>query len=203
MCSMQAPKEKMPRRVHISTLFSGGKKPGIPSRAQGFRGEQRDEDGEERPGRRSEEGSGFVEYKKVHEELNMYKLSQENQMLQLTAQKGTTGYKSFSSLVAWNNNNNGTSNGINGTNGIGIGVGTGVSFFHDHNGNNVMLDPSTFGYPSNYMQLGNPEKMRQEKHIDSVVVPFQQQYYHSSAGNCQLNQVNSKTFETTIWEGDS
>lgn len=121
----------------------------------------------------------YAEYKKVNEELKMYKLSQESQMLQLTAQRCSTGYKSLSSLVAWNDNNGTSINGINGTNGIG----TGVSYFHDHNENNVMVDPTTFGYPSNYMQLGNSEKMRQEKHIDSVVVPFQQQYYHS-AGNC-------------------
>lgn len=106
----------------------------------------------------------------------MYKLGQQNQMLQLPAQKGATGYKPSSSLVAWNNNN-GTSNGIS-TNGSSIGV----SYFPDHN---VTVDPSTFGYASNYMQFGNTEKIRQEKHID-FVAPLQQQYlnqqYYHSAG---------------------
>lgn len=60
MCSMQAPKKKMSPGVHIGTLFPSREKPGVPSRAQGLWGQQRHEDGEECPRRRSEEGGGFV-----------------------------------------------------------------------------------------------------------------------------------------------
>ncbi|KAH7533162.1 hypothetical protein FEM48_Zijuj04G0101100 [Ziziphus jujuba var. spinosa] len=57
----------------------------------------------------------YSEYKKVYEELKMYK-SEENQMLQLTGQKNTISYKSLSSLVARNNGGHGIS-----SNGTGVG----------------------------------------------------------------------------------
>ncbi|XP_060672848.1 LOB domain-containing protein 2 isoform X2 [Ziziphus jujuba] len=125
----------------------------------------------------------YSEYKKVYEELKMYK-SEENQMLQLTGQKNTISYKSLSSLVARNNGGHGISS--NGTGVGGVVSSNGFNYFHESG--NVLVEPSTFGYPSNYMQLCS-EKTRGEKNIDSVVPlqqhlvsgGFNQQYYHSES----------------------
>ncbi|XP_024023380.1 LOB domain-containing protein 2 [Morus notabilis] len=150
----------------------------------------------------------YAEYRKVFEELKLYKSQENGQMMHLSAQSRNFrngAYKSLSSLVNWNS----VSNGINGNHGMvgGIVNNNSLSYFHENG--SVIVDQSPFSYASSYVQ--SPEKIRQEKNVDNVVPivsqqhqqhainGFNQQYYLSG----QLNQVNSKTIESTIWDGRS
>ncbi|GMN53929.1 hypothetical protein TIFTF001_023051 [Ficus carica] len=144
----------------------------------------------------------YAEYRKVIEELKLYK-SQENQMMQLQAQRNGA-YKSLSGLVNWSSVSNGINSNNNGVAG-GIVNNNSLSYFHENG--SVVVDQSPFSYASSFVQ--SPEKIRQEKNVDSVVPiqqhqqhsinSFSQQYYLSG----QFNQVNSKKMESTIWDGGS
>uniref|UniRef100_A0A803PL95 Uncharacterized protein n=1 Tax=Cannabis sativa TaxID=3483 RepID=A0A803PL95_CANSA len=160
----------------------------------------------------------YAEYRKVYDELKIYKSQEINQRTTASA------YKSLSGLVGWNSTssvstNNGNNN-INGQNGMVSGIvnsSNSLSYnFHDNG--NAVVDQSPFSCysSSNYGQSTHEKIRQQEKNstttVDSVVPivlqqhqqqyslgGFNQQYYLSG----QFNQVNTKTIESTIWEGGS
>ncbi|XP_062103002.1 LOB domain-containing protein 2 [Humulus lupulus] len=164
----------------------------------------------------------YAEYRKVYDELKIYKSHEINQRTTASA------YKSLSGLVGWNSTSSGVStngnNNINGQNGMvnGIVNSSNSLSYNFHDNGNVIVDQSPFScYSSSNYGQSNPEKIRQmEKNastttaatVDSVVPVvlqqhqqqysiggFNQQYYLSG----QFNQVNTKTIESTIWEGGS
>ncbi|KAI4333889.1 hypothetical protein L6164_018643 [Bauhinia variegata] len=123
----------------------------------------------------------YDEYKKAFDELKIYR-SQQNQVLQLPSQQGNVNFKSLQDLVAWN-----------GTKGIlkEEGVDNALSYAHDHseiNANNIDSTVYTYHH-SNYLQ--SLEDMRPEA--------ITQPYYISGR---QYSQMNSKSMEGSIWEGE-
>lgn len=143
----------------------------------------------------------YAEYRKVFEELKIYK-----SQLVVPSQRTAVAYKSLSGLVGWNssgignNNNNSNNNNNHNNNGIIANVintnnnSSLSSFFHENG--SVVVDQNPFNYASSYSVQNNiiQEKLRQEKNNNNVeiVVPgvlqpslnngYNQQYY-LSAGN--------------------
>ncbi|KAF5732595.1 LOB domain-containing protein 2-like [Tripterygium wilfordii] len=109
------------------------------------------------------------EYLKVCEELKKYKKLCEE--LSRTVQLHRTMTTPRGSVIGWNV-----------TNGMGNGImnGNSNSFSRNNNtSNNLMVDLSTYGFQSQYVQ--NPDKvLKQQKDVGPIVVPYQQQQQQNS-----------------------
>lgn len=130
------------------------------------------------------------EYRKIQEELKLYKnqtqtqtqnqtqtqtqILNQNQLVQ--QQQGSMIYKGTPGMVAWNN-------GINGVNNKGIEGGLPTTTTNNNNMVNFSHENGSMiysSYPLNYVQ--GPEKiMKQEKDVSSRLLPLQPQQHHSIA----------------------
>ncbi|KAL8510958.1 hypothetical protein ACS0TY_017682 [Phlomoides rotata] len=133
----------------------------------------------------------YGDYRRVCEELRLYK-SQCQQFLQNPIHGGIVYKASTQGLMGWgnskvlNNNNNDNNNNISTNN------------FHG-NGKSV-VDFRTFGYFQNHHILHqDTETLRAERENGSAVILPQQQYFIAG----QYNPLDSKSVESTLWEGSS
>ncbi|THG04224.1 hypothetical protein TEA_026554 [Camellia sinensis var. sinensis] len=132
----------------------------------------------------------YGEYRKVYEELKLYKSSQYQQILQVPEEGGGMVYKP-TSLVGWNNTNTNTNNNAiiqKGTSMVGVANynNNNTNYIHHNNGNSIS-NSSPYTYSLNHHNIHGMERIRQERHVGSavdVVLPQQnsvnslnQQYY--------------------------
>ncbi|KAH6825190.1 LOB domain-containing protein 2 [Perilla frutescens var. hirtella] len=136
----------------------------------------------------------FGDYRRVCEELRLYK-SQYQHFHQVPNQVYKTA--STQGLMGWNNNNKIMNKNIGSNNN-----------FHE-NGNSV-VDFCTYGYSPNHHIHQDSEKQRIERENGSVIKPiilpqqhlpndFSQQYVLTD----QYTPLDSKSMESTLWEGSS
>lgn len=133
----------------------------------------------------------YGEYRKVFDELNMYRGQNQNQLMQLPGQWGSIGYKMGpraaaapgAGLIGWNG-----SNGINSkTFSIGGGVIGNIlnstSNYSLDNGINGTVDSisNPYGYPINCEE----RVLKQEKEVGSGGVPLQQNSISTTGLNHQ------------------
>ncbi|XP_059451005.1 LOB domain-containing protein 2 [Corylus avellana] len=116
----------------------------------------------------------YGEYRKVSEELNMFRGQNQNQLMQLPGQWGSIGYKmapaAAAGLMGWN--------GSNGINSKAFSIGGGVignilntSSYCLDNGNNGTVDSIPYG---NYPLNCEDRVLKHEKEVGSGGVPLQQ-----------------------------
>ncbi|KAF5481380.1 hypothetical protein F2P56_002037 [Juglans regia] len=121
----------------------------------------------------------YGEYRKVYDELKMFKSQNQEQVMQLTGQWAAVGYKVGPGLIGWNGTNNGMINNKGSLNNIG----NTLNCIHDNHGNGINVDSNPYAYPLNY----EDKVVKQEiKHAGSGGVPtlqhnsisgFNQQYF--------------------------
>ncbi|MCD7462206.1 hypothetical protein HAX54_048002 [Datura stramonium] len=151
----------------------------------------------------------YGEYKRVHDELNLYK-SQYQQILQASSNNNNNNTDN-------NNNNNNNNNGmvydqattqglINGWN-INTKLinqeNSTMESWSSYNNNNKIVNP----LHHHHHHLQNIEKLRTQNSNGSIVIVPQQQAYNEFnqqyflAG--QYNQIDSKPRESMLWEDNS
>ncbi|KAM7271494.1 hypothetical protein ACFE04_030708 [Oxalis oulophora] len=125
----------------------------------------------------------YGEYKKIFDELKLYKTQNQNQFL------SSGNFKQVGSLInGWNNNNNMNNKSIGKCNNFNI---------ENENSSNE------FGYTQYYVQC-----QKQERDLRSIIVQSQEQQqpqynkqvYLPTAG--QYNSNSGKTIESTIWDDE-
>ncbi|XP_075499583.1 LOB domain-containing protein 2 [Primulina tabacum] len=140
----------------------------------------------------------YADYRRVCEELRLYK----NQFRQLPITQGSLVYKPTQGLTGWNINNKVAS----GDNDDGVDNNSSMNNIHI-NGNSVM-DFYTFSYNDSAHNIQDSNKfIRPEKQNDSsLILPqqylpnaFNQQYFITG----KYNPMDSKSMESTLWEGSS
>ncbi|KAL5860977.1 hypothetical protein ACOSQ3_002288 [Xanthoceras sorbifolium] len=108
----------------------------------------------------------YGEYKRIYEELKLYRnLQNQNhhQLLQLPGQGGMI-YKSGQPLVGWSNEGGFVDN-----------INNGLSYNNNHDDGNSIVDLDGYCYSSQFVQ--SPKKLKQEREVGSVVnIPLQQQH---------------------------
>ncbi|XP_041009365.1 uncharacterized protein LOC121253418 [Juglans microcarpa x Juglans regia] len=122
----------------------------------------------------------YGEYRKVYDELKLCKRQNQNQMMQLSRQWGTTGYKAAPVLnIGWSAGSNGINNkGLN----IGGIMGNSLSCIHDNDQNGIVDHSNPYSYTAlNYEDRANQENhggrgvpLMQQNSIDGLI---NQQYY--------------------------
>ncbi|KAG6423698.1 hypothetical protein SASPL_114101 [Salvia splendens] len=138
----------------------------------------------------------FGDYRRVCEELRLYK-SQYQHFHHQAPNQGTIVYKAATAqaLMGWNNSNKIVNTNTNNPNNNFIG-----------NGNSV-VDFCTYGYSPNHHIHQDSGKQRAERENGTTIFLPQQHLSNAFGQQCilagQYNPLDSKSMESTLWEGSS
>ncbi|XP_073306168.1 LOB domain-containing protein 2 [Primulina huaijiensis] len=137
----------------------------------------------------------YADYRRVCEELRLYK----NQFRQLPiSTQGSLVYKPTQGLTGWNNNKVASDNNVDNNS----------SMNNIHINGNSVMDFYPFSYNDSAHNIQDSNKfIRPEKQNDSsLILPqqylpnaFNQQYFVTG----KYNPMDSKSMESTLWEGSS